>query len=107
MRSRDPTGKEGHEEVEQCPFAGGGMKTPALAACPGFEPDEVPVSTLRHHGAGELSCRHLTAMRNERGFIPSCGRPGGVPISAEDAAALIELVQREQGLEARAVRGSA
>lgn len=82
--------------MEQCPFAGGGMKTPALAACPGFEPDEVPVSTMRHGSDSELSCVFLVAKRNGRGYVPCCGRDGGVPISAEDARALVELVQREK-----------
>jgi len=78
--------------VERCPFSGAGQKTEALLACPGYETDTVEVAVTGHArgDAREVSCRHLVAVRDRWGFMPGCAHPGGLPVSPEQAAAILQ-----------------
>jgi hypothetical protein len=87
----------GMRSVPACPFSGGGMKTDALTACPGFEPDQVSVGITAPATELEVSCRHLSASRSERGYLPGCHLPGGPPVSGDEALAILDLVRDGAG----------
>lgn len=84
--------------MERCPFSGAGQKTQALLACPGYEADAVEVAVTAHGRQDrlEVSCRHLEAVTDRWGFMPGCARPGGLPVSREQAAAIIERTRPRQ-----------
>ena len=60
----------------RCPFAARGIDSPEMAACPGYDPEVVPVGAERIVGSGH-SCRHLRPQRDPTrgGFVSACTHP--------------------------------
>lgn len=54
-----------------------GLDSAEMAACPGFDPEVVPVGAEHVVGSG-LSCRHLRPQRDRRrpgAFVAACTHP--------------------------------
>ena len=71
-----------------CPFSRGRLDP---SRCPGYEPFQVSTAPLwpgTHELLPALACGHLRPDQGIRGFVPACGLPTGLPLTAEDLALL-------------------
>jgi hypothetical protein len=96
------------EALPRCPFAAGGLNSPRMVTCPGFESEFVDFAGLdvpgdydgkAPHPSGN-SCAHLVAAVSARGHRPACAHPDGLPTTWPVSTELrgVPLRRRERTL---------
>jgi hypothetical protein len=65
--------------------------------CPGYDPMPLPTAPLwpaLHELLPASACVHLRTEQRVRGYVPTCSRPTGPPLSDTDFAELRRLVRQ-------------
>lgn len=84
-----------------CPFGVRGVDSFAMAACPGYLPEDTPIGLGSVVRRG-VSCHHLASQSNRRGrftaaWVSACLHPEGLPVDPGDAAALLQMIDEGCG----------